>query len=86
MMRRPMWPILLTYRYHDMRHISFSQTDGGQRDPRELGRHRVISLYDEFISLHTDTNKWDLVKTNTVKVKILVWSVRLFQYLMNLDL
>ena len=27
------------YGSHDMRHTGFSQVDGGQRDPRELGRH-----------------------------------------------
>ena len=37
-MCRPMWPFLLMYGSHDMRH-SFSQVDGGQRDPWEMGRH-----------------------------------------------
>ena len=27
------------YGSHDIRHIGFSQVDGGQRDPREMGRH-----------------------------------------------
>ena len=37
MMCRPMWPFLLMYGSHDMRHIGFSQVDSGQRDPREMG-------------------------------------------------
>ena len=32
--------ILLMYESHDMRHTGFSQVDGGQRDPREMGCHR----------------------------------------------
>ena len=28
MMCRPMWPFLLTYESHDMRHTGFSQVDG----------------------------------------------------------
>ena len=31
--------ILLIYGSHDMRHTGFLQIDGGQRDPREMGRH-----------------------------------------------
>ena len=31
--------ILLMYKSHDMRHTGFPQVDGGQRDPREMGRH-----------------------------------------------
>ena len=42
-MYRPMWSFLLMYESHDMRHIGFSQVDGGQRDPRELGRHTCLS-------------------------------------------
>ena len=38
-MCRPMWPFLLIYGSHDIRHTSFPQVDGGQRDPREMGRH-----------------------------------------------
>ena len=37
--------ILLTYESHDMRHTGFPQVDGGQRDPRELGRH-ISTLFD----------------------------------------
>ena len=40
-MYRPMWPVLLMYGCHDMRHTGFPQVDGGQRDPRELGRHKM---------------------------------------------
>ena len=40
MMCRPMWAFLLTYGSHDMRHTGFLQVDGGQRDTREMGRHR----------------------------------------------
>ena len=32
--------ILLMYGSHDMRHTGFSQVDGGQQDPREMGRHK----------------------------------------------
>ena len=39
MMCRLMWPLLLMYESHDMRHTGFLQVDGGQRDPREMGRH-----------------------------------------------
>ena len=31
--------ILPMYGSHDMRHTGFPQVDGGQRDPREMGRH-----------------------------------------------
>ena len=31
--------ILLTYGSHDMRHIGFPLVDGGQLNPRDLGRH-----------------------------------------------
>ena len=34
----PYWVILHIYGSHDMRHRS-PQVDGGQRDPRVLGRH-----------------------------------------------
>ena len=44
MMCRPMWPFLLMYMSHDMRHTGFPQVDGGQRDPREMGRHTDCSL------------------------------------------
>ena len=36
----PYWVILLMYGTHDMRHTGFPQVDGGQRDPRKLGRHK----------------------------------------------
>ena len=45
MMCKPMWPFLLTYGSHDMRHTSFQQVDGGQRDPREMGRHTVVFIF-----------------------------------------
>ena len=32
MMCRSMWPFLLMYGSHDMRHTGFLQVDGGQRD------------------------------------------------------
>ena len=28
------------YGSHDMRHTGFPQVDDGQRDPREMGRHK----------------------------------------------
>ena len=46
MMCRPMWPILLMYGSHDMRHTGFPQVDGGQRDPRESGRHNSANDMD----------------------------------------
>ena len=33
----PMWPFLLMYESHGMRHTRFPQVDGGQRDPRDRG-------------------------------------------------
>ena len=45
MMCRPMWPFLLTYGSHEMRHTGFPQVNSGQRDPRELGRHTVLLLF-----------------------------------------
>ena len=39
MLCRPMWPFLLMYGSQDMRHKGFPQVDGGQQDPRDLGRH-----------------------------------------------
>ena len=41
MMCRPMWPFLLMYGSHNMRHTGFSQVDGGQRDSREMGCHII---------------------------------------------
>ena len=35
----PYWVILFRSMSHDMKHTGFSQVDGGQRDPRKLGRH-----------------------------------------------
>ena len=32
------------YGSHDMRHIGFPQVNGGQRDPREMGRHKFQLL------------------------------------------
>ena len=43
MMCRPMWPFLLIYGSHNMRHTDFLQVDGGQRDPREMGLHSFNS-------------------------------------------
>ena len=47
MLCRPMWPFLLVYGSHDMRHTGFPQVDGGQRDPREMGRHKnkLVLIY-----------------------------------------
>ena len=39
------------YESHDMRHTSFSQVDGGQRDPREMGRHIYHNPYDHVLSI-----------------------------------
>ena len=41
MLCKPMWPFLLMYGSHDMRHTGFSQVNGGQRDPLEMGRHTL---------------------------------------------
>ena len=38
---RPMWPFLLMYGSHDMRHTGFPHVDGGQRDPQEMERHKT---------------------------------------------
>ena len=51
MICRPMWPFLLMYGSHDMRHTSFSQFDGGQRDPREMERHIYHNPYDHVLSI-----------------------------------
>ena len=40
----PDMTILLMYGSHDMRHIGFSHVDGGQRNPREMGRH-IFYIY-----------------------------------------
>ena len=39
-----MCPFLLMYGSHDMRHTGFPQVDGGQWDPREMGRHTVALI------------------------------------------
>ena len=49
MLCRPMWPFLLMYGSHDMRHTGFPQVDGGQRDPPEMGRHRLSQVNNENI-------------------------------------
>ena len=41
MMCRLMWPFLIMYGSHDMRHTNFPQVDGGQWDPRGMGRHKT---------------------------------------------
>ena len=43
-MCRPVWPFLLMYGSHDVRHTGFSQVDGGQRDTPVLGRHTHFGL------------------------------------------
>ena len=58
MLCRPMWPFLLMYGSHDMRHTSFSQVDGGQWDPRGMGRHTFIHL------LGSSLVQWKIVRVN----------------------
>ena len=58
MMCRPMWPFLLMYGSHDMRHTGFPQADGGQRDPREMGRHRYQII---FSNLPTGIRKRNMI-------------------------
>ena len=55
MMCKPMWPFLLMYGSHDMRHTGFPQVDGGQRDPREMGHHRAVNLGSWSDTIETDT-------------------------------
>ena len=38
---RPMWPFLLTYGSHDMRHTGFPRVDGLSTNPRGSGRHSL---------------------------------------------
>ena len=38
--------ILLIYGSHDMRHISFPQVDGGQRDPR-VGASHILKYFHQ---------------------------------------
>ena len=45
MLCRPMWPFLLMYGSHDMRHTGFPQVDSGQRDPRDLGCHTTTTKH-----------------------------------------
>ena len=54
MMCRSMWPFVLMYGSHDMRYIGFSQVDGGQRDPREMGRHKIKKQHTK-LDLHVQT-------------------------------
>ena len=60
MVCRPMWPFLLMYGSHDMRHNGFPQVDGGQRDPQGLGRYNSVGKYSinflEDISDNLPTN------------------------------
>ena len=37
---RLMWPFLLMYGSHDIRHTGFPQVDSGQRDLQEMGCRR----------------------------------------------
>ena len=39
----PMWPFLLTYGSHDVRLTGFRRLTGCQGDPREMGRHSMVS-------------------------------------------
>ena len=39
----PKWPFLLMYESHDMRHTGFPRVDGLSMDPRDLGRHNLVS-------------------------------------------
>ena len=48
----PYWVILLMYESHEMRHTSFPQVDGGQRDPRDRGITKTMQL-------HKQKSKWD---------------------------
>ena len=45
----PTWPLLLMYESHGMRHIGFSQVEGGQRDPRDRGVTQIT--YQVHISI-----------------------------------
>ena len=50
MMCRLMWPFLLTYGSHEMRHTGFPQVNSGERDPWELGRHTVLLTFGKLES------------------------------------
>ena len=39
----PKWPFLLIYRSHAMRQTGFPRVDGLSTDPRDLGRHSLVS-------------------------------------------
>ena len=39
----PKWPFLLMYESQDMRHTGFPRVDGLSTDPRDLGRHSLVS-------------------------------------------
>ena len=39
----PKWPFLLMYGSHNMRHTGFPQVDELSTDPRDLGRHSLVS-------------------------------------------
>ena len=51
MMCRQMWPFLLMYESHDMRHTCFPQADSGQRDPRDLGHHSEPIFHNIYLIL-----------------------------------
>ena len=42
-MCRPMWPFLLIYVSRDTRRTDFPQVDGPSTNPREMGRHSLVS-------------------------------------------
>ena len=50
MMCRPMWPFLLTYGSHDIRHTVFPQVNSGEPDPWELGRHTILLKFGKLES------------------------------------
>ena len=41
----PMWPFLLMYGSHDMRHTGFPRVDELSTYPRDLGRHIFFLKY-----------------------------------------
>ena len=47
----PTWPFYLCIGLM-MRDTGFLQVDGGQRDPRDLGRHRMSETFDLFEKFH----------------------------------
>ena len=59
MMCRPMWPFLLMYGSHDIRHTGFPQVDGGQRDPWEMGAsHKQHSNLSKIESFSYKSHNW----------------------------